>query len=985
MVALPRLLANGDVLFASAEDVRVAYSTYLQRGALAVVTDVHLVPLTPTMVRLTGAGFSSPVIARCEVVSQQSERSLLRILEPEPAAFAHLAELHVAAPEATDEPSPAVAGDAVPEVPCLGRFLRGDVLALHDDDEFARARVSIQESGQLRARVALPGVVYGRRSIAIRVGDVTRQGRLLADLHPAIEGEISLRFGVGGAVDRVLSALSPPIQGSTSVASTRGPTPAAAGSPAASEAHQTLPQPPPSPSSPSPSSPSPSSPSPSSPSPSPPVAVTSQARTVPAAIDFLEVPPSGSAPSESAPSASAPARGAQSVAPPAESTSPELKHILAVEDDATNLRMLTLFLEKSGFLVSGASDGTTALSMITEGSYDLVLLDVMMPGLTGLEVLEEVRKTKSPVELPVIMVSAMSDSVSVVKAITLGANDYVTKPYEFSILLARMTARLAIDVSKSEVARTLSPTPPPPPEEKARLEAALPHLEGDQLAFPSRDDLVATGKDIKVLRAVRATTASPQRGMEPRMLRLTAGDREASFALAAMINPGPEGTAVIQFDDGKAIDRAFAELSSDKAPSGGESQASHRASSIGSAHAPADSAPPRPSPVVAAGSTVTSSLGAERPRTSGGRTSLSLAPRGVLRNPSTAAAIRSMNVMLAVTPEQQAEPTAHLLLRWLLTTKGTLRVDVQCQSRAAVTFYVVDGSEVRSSLALTALGRGLAGGGGTYEVTQERRPVAQSQRAGTLALMQETTRALCGTFSDVQLEDALGDMGTLVPLLNATGRTLLDKLGLPKPYERLAARRFIGRDPVAALLNEEIGARAVLETLYVLEVAGALDWAGRGAAGTAQQTDADDRFRKMANEYEAKIANANHFEVLGLHWSSSLRSIPDAYRDLRKLYGPDGAARATASDVCDRVWQRIEVAYETLREPAARQAYRRRTYQISWSQQVNLMLDRAELSIYRNDLKEANDLLLVCKDIEPSPRIEEMLQKLKGEENKGLS
>jgi signal transduction histidine kinase len=104
--------------------------------------------------------------------------------------------------------------------------------------------------------------------------------------------------------------------------------------------------------------------------------------------------------------------------------------------------MLRRRLSRRGFDVVEADDGDTALARLEAGDISLVLLDVMMARLSGLETLKAIRERWSPGELPVIMVSARSETDVVVKAISLGANDYVTKPVDFAICLARMQAQL---------------------------------------------------------------------------------------------------------------------------------------------------------------------------------------------------------------------------------------------------------------------------------------------------------------------------------------------------------------------------------------------------------------------------------------------------------------------------------------------------------------------------------------------------------------
>ncbi|SIR32224.1 diguanylate cyclase (GGDEF) domain-containing protein [Rhizobium sp. RU20A] len=116
--------------------------------------------------------------------------------------------------------------------------------------------------------------------------------------------------------------------------------------------------------------------------------------------------------------------------------------LLIVDDVADNRTILTRRFERRGFEVREADGGMSALALIDSEPFDMVLLDVMMPEIDGLEVLKRIRLRFSPVELPVIMVTAKSQSEDIVGALELQANDYVTKPVDFAIALARVTIQL---------------------------------------------------------------------------------------------------------------------------------------------------------------------------------------------------------------------------------------------------------------------------------------------------------------------------------------------------------------------------------------------------------------------------------------------------------------------------------------------------------------------------------------------------------------
>lgn len=118
--------------------------------------------------------------------------------------------------------------------------------------------------------------------------------------------------------------------------------------------------------------------------------------------------------------------------------------ILIVDDNEDNRDLLSRRLTLEGYEVSLAVDGREALDRIATDSFDLVLLDVMMPNVNGFEVLEQVRKEKRPPDLPIIMVTARDRSEDIVQALRLGANDYVTKPIDTMVLLARVETHMEL-------------------------------------------------------------------------------------------------------------------------------------------------------------------------------------------------------------------------------------------------------------------------------------------------------------------------------------------------------------------------------------------------------------------------------------------------------------------------------------------------------------------------------------------------------------
>src|SRR6185312_10169486 len=125
--------------------------------------------------------------------------------------------------------------------------------------------------------------------------------------------------------------------------------------------------------------------------------------------------------------------------------------LLIVDDISDNRSVLKRRFERRGFDVAEAESGLIAIDLIEQGPFDLVLLDVMMPGIDGMETLKRIRSRKSASTLPVIMVTAKSESDNIVDALEQGANDYVTKPVDFAVALARVNTQISRKRAEQQV------------------------------------------------------------------------------------------------------------------------------------------------------------------------------------------------------------------------------------------------------------------------------------------------------------------------------------------------------------------------------------------------------------------------------------------------------------------------------------------------------------------------------------------------------
>ncbi|MGE5516005.1 MAG: phosphate regulon transcriptional regulator PhoB [Bacteroidota bacterium] len=116
--------------------------------------------------------------------------------------------------------------------------------------------------------------------------------------------------------------------------------------------------------------------------------------------------------------------------------------ILIVEDEAALVTMLRYNLEKEGYRVCEAGDGEEALTVVAERKPDLVVLDWMLPSLSGIEVCRQLRRKQATRELPVIMLTARGEEGDKIRGLNTGADDYMTKPFSLPELMARIRAML---------------------------------------------------------------------------------------------------------------------------------------------------------------------------------------------------------------------------------------------------------------------------------------------------------------------------------------------------------------------------------------------------------------------------------------------------------------------------------------------------------------------------------------------------------------
>lgn len=115
-----------------------------------------------------------------------------------------------------------------------------------------------------------------------------------------------------------------------------------------------------------------------------------------------------------------------------------MKKVLIVDDEPSIVTLLTFNLEKEGYVVTSATDGTTGLELALTKDFDFIILDIMLPGIDGIEITKKLRQEKK--ETPILLLTAKDDTIDRILGLEIGADDYLTKPFSPREVLARMKA-----------------------------------------------------------------------------------------------------------------------------------------------------------------------------------------------------------------------------------------------------------------------------------------------------------------------------------------------------------------------------------------------------------------------------------------------------------------------------------------------------------------------------------------------------------------
>ncbi len=329
------------------------------------------------------------------------------------------------------------------------------------------------------------------------------------------------------------------------------------------------------------------------------------------------------------------------------------------------------------------------------------------------------------------------------------------------------------------------------------------------------------------------------------------------------------------------------------------------------------------------------------------------------------------------------------MLRWLRTMRGALRLEVRTEDRPVFSAVFVDGREIRTPASMATLGKALAVPKASYRIIDLGRAPTMSHSGRTLHLIGEVIRAIVSQCAVEELARAFPNQPDKCPRAIPE---VVAGLGFPSQHQRFVKTDLDGNQYLDEVTRAAVGSRTVWEVLYLLTLYNGISWdepaeskKSRTGPLAAPQKERTGSFAQRTGTFTppdvdldwAPFDGKDHFQVLGLHWSSSPNEVAPAFQKLRSEYGAGGIKRPSDPAVADRISRRLEEAYRVLNDANQRRAYRREKYNLVWSHQAQLLVQKAKLALYRKDVQEAMNALLTAEDIAPSDEAKAILSSIK--------
>lgn len=464
---------------------------------------------------------------------------------------------------------------------------------------------------------------------------------------------------------------------------------------------------------------------------------------------------------------------------------------------------------------------------------------------------------------------------------------------------------------------TPSSAPPVPSTSASKVPAMPPVFTGDTLRFANRSDVDGARHD---LLHVGATLAVCDGAMptSTREVRLAVGARETTSRVAVSFAPAAVGTVVVQAVSPRGFQAALRELD----------------------------APPVPEPARPAAETY------------------SLARSGTLRNPTTVTGLLALPLTRPLTRNDVINPSAPLLLRWLRTSRGHVRLELTSADQPELSLTFVDGKEVRSAAPLAQVAKALAQPTMGYRIV----PVDDAPRSAhvhrPVHLLAEVVQQLC---AEVPLDAFSRAFPIPVDKHPRAVPQIVPLLGLSEQQQRFVKTSLGGDRPLDMTVPmPEAMRRAAWQALTLLQLFDGLHWETPHAREATPQASAPE-------DPWAFFDGKNHFQVFGLHWSSSPTEIIPAFQRLRTDYGLGGLKRPQDEQLATKIMARIDEAFVVLKNTSARREYRRSHFDLNWAVQADLLVQQGKVALERGRREEAKNFLFAAEDLEPaSPAVQSL-------------
>lgn len=459
--------------------------------------------------------------------------------------------------------------------------------------------------------------------------------------------------------------------------------------------------------------------------------------------------------------------------------------------------------------------------------------------------------------------------------------------------------------------------PPVTSTSASKVPAMPPVFTGDTIRFANRSDIDAAREDLWNRGATLLVCDGPI-PTSTREVRLAVGAKETTARVAVSFAPAAAGTVVVQAVSRAGFHVPLRELDAPSAPE-----------------------PARPAAEI-----------------------FSLARSGTLRNPTTATGILALPLTRPITKNDVTNPSVPLLLRWLRTSRGHLRLELTSADQPELSLTFVDGKEVRSAAPLAQVAKALAQPTMGYRIV----PVDDAPRSAhvyrPVHLLAEVVQQLCAevphdAFSrafPIPVDKHPRAVPQIVPLL-----------GLSEQQQRFVKTSLGGERPLDMKIPmPEAMRRASWQALAVLQLFDGLHWETPHAREAAPRASAPE-------DPWAFFDGKDHFQVFGLHWSSSPTEIIPAFQRLRTDYGPGGLKRPQDEQLATKIMARIDEAFVVLKNTSARREYRRSHFDLNWTAQAELLIQQGKVALERGRREEAKNFLFAAEDLEPaSPAVQSL-------------